>query len=150
MFYVPSSMDITFLFIEENIGSDSFYWIFIIKVTLHNKTFVWWLLLVELCCPYAALLGKALVSSSYMWHNSAIPSKIGFWTGSAILNWVGSWVMCSLGPSTNGVLCKTIFNIILINQSWNARCWLVDLEIFKRIDWSVTSSVVMVLQLPFY
>ena len=51
--------DITFLFIEENIGWDSFYWFFIMKITLHNKTFEWRLRLVEWRYAQARLAGDS-------------------------------------------------------------------------------------------
>ena len=40
--------DINFLFIEKNVGWDSFYWFFIIKITLHNKTWLTWMAF-EIC-----------------------------------------------------------------------------------------------------
>ena len=53
--------NITFLFIEENIGWDSFYWFFIMKITLRNKTFEWRLRLIEWRYAQAALLRTALI-----------------------------------------------------------------------------------------
>ena len=60
---VVSDEDITFLFIGENIGWDSFYWFFIMKMTSHNITFEWRLRLVERRYAQAALLGTALVNN---------------------------------------------------------------------------------------
>ena len=52
--------DEEYYFFEENIGSGSFYWFFIMKITSHNKTFEWRLRLVEWHYAQAALLGTAL------------------------------------------------------------------------------------------